>query len=85
MNFWIGIIIGVFAGATIGIVVAGVLAASKRSNYAEIFQPGQYPMDEAVINDAIPASSLRSSSLRSSLDRPHSYIMQPPAQGLQNF
>ena len=40
MNFWAGI------------VVAGVLPVSKRSNYAEIFQPAQYPMDEAVINDA---------------------------------
>jgi hypothetical protein len=32
--------------------VAGVLAVSKRSHYAEIFQPAQYQMDEAVINDA---------------------------------
>jgi gas vesicle protein len=52
MNFWTGIIIGVIVGANIGMVVAGVLAVSKRSNYAEIFQPAQYPMDEAVINDA---------------------------------
>jgi hypothetical protein len=27
-------------------------ALSKRSNYAEIFQPAQCPMDEAAINDA---------------------------------
>jgi hypothetical protein len=33
-------------------VVAGVLAVSKLSNYAEIFQPAKYSMDEAVINDA---------------------------------
>ena len=52
MNFWTGIIIGVIFGANIGIVVAGVLAVSKRSNYAAIFQPTQYPMDKAVINDA---------------------------------
>jgi hypothetical protein len=79
MNFWAGIIIGVFVGANIGIVVAGVLAASKRSDYAEIFQPGQYPMEEAVIDDAVPASSLRSS-----LDRPHSDLVQPQVQGFQN-
>jgi hypothetical protein len=48
------IIIGVIVDANIGIVVAGVLAISKRSNYAEIFQPAQYPMGEAVINDAAP-------------------------------
>jgi len=52
MNFWTGIIIGVIVGANIGIVEAGVLALSKRSNYAEIFQPAQCPMDEAAINDA---------------------------------
>jgi hypothetical protein len=53
MNFWTGIIIGVFVGANIGIVVAGVLAASKHSDYEEIFQPGHYPMDEAVLNNVI--------------------------------
>jgi putative Ca2+/H+ antiporter (TMEM165/GDT1 family) len=52
MNFWTGIIIGVIVGANIGMVVAGVLAVSKRSNYADVFQPAQYPMDAAVINDA---------------------------------
>ena len=51
MNFWAGIIIGVIVDANIGIAVTGVLA-SKRSNYKEIFQPVQYPMDEAVINNA---------------------------------
>jgi hypothetical protein len=52
MNFWTGIIIRDIVGANIGIVEAGVLGLSKRSNYSEIFQPAQYPMDEAVINDA---------------------------------
>ena len=79
MNFWTGIIIGIFVGANIGIVVAGVLAASKRSDYADIFQPGQYPMDEAVIDEAVPAGSLPSS-----LDRPHSDIVQLHAQGFQD-
>ena len=52
MNFWTGIIIGAIVGANIGMVVAGVLVVSKRNTYAEIFKPAQYPMDEAVINDA---------------------------------
>jgi hypothetical protein len=79
MNFWTGIIIGVFVGANIGIVVAGVLAASKSRDYEEIFQPGHYPMDEAALDDAVPASSLWSS-----LDRQHSDIVQPHAQGFQS-
>ena len=79
MNFWTGIIIGVFVGANIGIVVAGVIAASKRRDYEEIFQPGQYPMDEAALDDAVQACSLWSS-----LDRPHSDIVQPHAQGFQD-
>jgi hypothetical protein len=79
MNFWTGIIIGVFVGANIGIVVAGVLAASKHSDYEEIFKPGHYPMDEAALDDAVPASSLWSS-----LDRQHSDIVQPHAQGFQS-
>ena len=78
MNFWTGIIIGVFVGANIGIVVAGVLAASKHSDYEEIFQPGHYPMDEAALDDAVPASSLWSS-----LGHQHSDTVQSHAQGFQ--
>jgi len=37
MNFWTGLIIGAILGANIGMVVAGVLAVSKRNNYADIF------------------------------------------------
>ncbi len=37
MNFWTGIIIGVFVGANIGIVVAGVLAASKTATMKRFF------------------------------------------------
>ena len=37
MNFWTGIIIGVIVGANIGIVVAGVLAVSKRSTMQRFF------------------------------------------------
>lgn len=80
MNFWTGIIIGVFVGANIGIVVGGFLAASKRNDYKEIFQPGQYSMNKAAHDDAVPASSLRPS-----LDRRHSDIVQTHAQGFQNF
>ena len=79
MNFWTGIIIGVFVGANIGIVVAGVLAASKSRDYEEIFQPGHYPMDEAALDDAVQASSLWSS-----LDRQHSDTVQSHAQGFQS-
>lgn len=30
MNFWVGLIIGLIVGANIGVVVAGLLASSKR-------------------------------------------------------
>jgi hypothetical protein len=79
MNFWTGIIIGVFVGANIGIIVTGVLAASKRSDYAENFDLGQYPMDEAVIDDVIP-----SSKLPLSLDFRHSDFVHSHAQELRN-
>ena len=79
MNFWTGIIIGVFVGANIGIVVAGVIAASKRRDYEESFQPGQYPIDEAALDDAVQASSLWSS-----LDRQNSDTVQSHALGFQS-
>ena len=80
MNFWTGVIIGAFVGANIGIVVTGILAGSKRSGYEDIFQLVQYPMDEAVIDDAAPAGRIRSS-----LDRLHPGIGQPRSQGLQSY
>jgi hypothetical protein len=36
----------------ISMVVTGELAASKRGNDEEIFEPAQYPMNEAVFDDA---------------------------------
>jgi hypothetical protein len=69
MNFWTGIIIGVFMGTNIGIAVAGILAGSKRSDDAESLHLGQYPMDEAVIDDAV-----RSRRAGSSLPFSHSEV-----------
>ena len=75
MNFWTGIIIGVFMGANIGIAVTSILAGSKRSDDAESLHPGQCPMDEAVIDDAV-----RSRSAGSSLPYSHSEIVEPHSQ-----
>ena len=75
MNFWTGIIIGVFVGANIGIAVTSILAGSKRSDDAESLHLGQYPMDEAVIDDAV-----RSRSVGSSLPFSHSKVVEPHSQ-----
>ena len=75
MNFWTGIIIGVFMGANIGIAIASILAGSKRSDDAESLHLGQYPMDEAVIDDAV-----RSRSVGSSLPFSHSEVVEPHSQ-----
>lgn len=80
MNFWTGIIIGVFFGANIGLVVAGLLAGSKRSDYEGIFQPGHYPMDETVTDDTILTSVTRFS-----VDHPYSDKVQSNAQTLQDL
>jgi gas vesicle protein len=40
MNFWIGLIIGLIIGANIGVVVAGLLASSRR---------GEQPRDRMQI------------------------------------
>jgi hypothetical protein len=34
MNFWVGLIIGWIVGANIGVVVAGLLASSKRDEHS---------------------------------------------------
>ena len=79
MNFWTGIIIGVFVGANIGIVITAILVASKRSDYESVIQADQYPLDEAVMDDNILTSVTKYSP-----DRPHSNIVPSQAQGFQN-
>jgi hypothetical protein len=76
MDYWTGLITGVFLGSNIGVVIAGLLAASKRSDDANMLQPDHYPMDEAVMDDTIPTSVTRYS-----VDRPHSGIVKPHPQG----
>lgn len=53
MNFRTGIVIGVFFGANIGLILAGLLAGLKRSDYEGVFKPGLFPMDEAATEDTI--------------------------------
>ena len=79
MNFWTGIIIGVFVGSNIGIVITAILVASKRSDYESVIQADQYPLDEAVMDDNILTSVTRYSP-----DRPHSNIVSSHAQEFQN-
>ena len=79
MNFWTGIIIGVFVGANIGIVITAILVASKRSDYESVIQADQYPLDEAVMDDNILTSVTRFSP-----DHPHSNIVSSHAQEFQN-
>ena len=58
MEFWWGLIIGTFAGANIGIVMAGLLAGSKREETSRDFLWDQLHMDQAVM-DAAPVEALR--------------------------
>jgi hypothetical protein len=52
MGFWQGIIIGIFVGANIGIVIAGLFAGCRRDACAADEPLGRLPMDEAVMNEA---------------------------------
>lgn len=46
--FWTGLIVGIFLGANLGIVIAGLLFAAKRRNAEN--HSSQTPMDQAVID-----------------------------------
>lgn len=47
--FWTGFAIGIFLGATVGMVVAGLLAARGRDYSAEHW--GKTPIDQAVMDE----------------------------------
>jgi hypothetical protein len=69
MGFWQGLIIGVFLGANIGIVIAGLLAGSNRAACAAEEPTGWLPMDEAVMETAaLPASRTRPPAIAVSPD-----------------
>ena len=51
MGFWWGLIIGIFAGANIGVVIAGLLAGSKREESSQDLLWDRLHMDEAVMDE----------------------------------
>jgi hypothetical protein len=51
MEFWWGLTVGVFAGANIGIAVAGLLAGSKRREINQNYLWDQLQMDKAAIDE----------------------------------
>jgi hypothetical protein len=69
--FWTGFMVGVFLGANIGLVVAGMLSASKRSDAQDL--SSETTMDHAVLEDAaeIPAEM-------PSLPKPATYLDRYP-------
>ena len=50
MEFWWGLTVGVFAGTNIGIIVAGLLAGSKRKEINRDYRH-QLQMDQAVMDE----------------------------------
>ena len=53
MDFWAGIIIGAFGGATIGVIITGLLVASKRKEYSDIPEVDPHIMGEVGTNNVI--------------------------------
>ena len=60
MEFWQGIIIGIFVGANIGILIAGLFAGCRRDACAADELAGWLHMDEAVMEAALPIHERRS-------------------------
>ena len=50
MNFWIGFIVGLIVGANIGVVVAGLLASSKREDNS-MEKMDMQPIRESAMTD----------------------------------
>ena len=73
MDFWWGLIIGAFGGANIGIVMAGLCAASKREETGRDFLWDQLHMGQAVMDGAPvePARTGRASTGASADPVPH--------------
>lgn len=60
MDFWHGMIIGIFIGANAGVVITGLCKACRCGVDQAAGQAGWHPMDEAVMEEAFdPASEAR--------------------------
>jgi|OpeIllAssembly_1097287.scaffolds.fasta_scaffold194627_2 hypothetical protein len=62
MEFWWGLTVGIFTGANIGIVIAGLLAGSKRKELSQEYLWDQLLMDRAVM-DETPVQTPRAARL----------------------
>jgi hypothetical protein len=51
MEFWWGLTVGAIAGANIGLVLAGLLAGSKREENSQEYLWDRLHMDEAVLDE----------------------------------
>ena len=49
--FWQGFIIGIFVGASVGIVVAGLIVSAKRQNHSDKDKPELRAAEYAVMNN----------------------------------
>jgi hypothetical protein len=61
MNFWMGIIIGAFGGATLGVIITGLLVAGRREELSDSIKVDPYILEEAGTDDVMTASPSRSS------------------------
>jgi hypothetical protein len=61
MGFWTGIIIGALGGASIGVIITGLLVASRREEDSDIIKVDPYILDEAGTDDVSTTISSRSS------------------------
>lgn len=53
MDFWIGIVVGLFAGANFGVIVAALLVSSKRRDHADNHELEQFLLNESALDDII--------------------------------
>ncbi|MCU0562032.1 MAG: hypothetical protein MUD16_17805 [Desulfobacterales bacterium] len=60
--FWTGFAIGIFLGATVGMVVAGLLAAGATEDVEE--RLSRFPAEMAVMDEAKPAPDRASKAPR---------------------
>lgn len=70
MNFWMGLIIGLIVGANIGVVVAGLLASSKRDEHSMDETELQIARESAVMDgdSEIAATQLKPAEKSRSID-----------------
>jgi hypothetical protein len=74
MEFWYGMILGIFIGANTGVLIAGLCKSCRRGVEQAAGLAGWHPMDEAVMEEALAPAAKTPQPVISAAPQPFPHL-----------